>query len=255
MLPTIFFGHGSPMNAIEKNSYTEKWIQMTAGVSTPQAIVMISAHWQTRGTLITGSSHLSTIHDFGGFSDELSHFEYSARGYPELARSIAITVGAELDMSRGLDHGVWSVLAQIYPGADIPVLQLSLDYTKTAKEHFELGQQLSYLRNEGVLIIGSGDIVHNLGLINWRNNSHSTWASEFDSVIVENIQSRNFGNIIDYPQYGEIAMKSIPTPEHYWPLLYVLGASVDTDQIEIFNQEILMGAVSMTSVKFIDESS
>jgi 4,5-DOPA dioxygenase extradiol len=249
--PTIFFGHGSPMNAIEKNSHTDKWKKVMSGVERPKVILVISAHWQTRGTRITGNMNPETIHDFGGFPQELFDVQYPAKGDPELAKEIADKLDVEIDMNWGLDHGAWSVLAQIYLDADIPMVQLSLDINKTPQQHFELGQKLAYLREQGVMIIGSGNIVHNLGLIDWSGTSQNTWASEFNDIVVENIEARSFENLVNYKQYGEIAKLSMPTNEHYLTLLYVLGVSNPADKIEIFNNEIVLGSIAMTSVKFV----
>lgn len=250
MTPTIFFGHGSPMNAIENNQFTTKWKEVIATIQKPKAILVISAHWQTQGTMITGNIDLKTIHDFGGFPQELFDVQYSAKGNPELAQSIANKIGATLDMNWGLDHGVWSLLNQIYPLADIPVLQISLDYKKTPQAHYELGQKLAYLREQDVMIIGTGNIVHNLGMLDWEGKSQNDWAGQFNDTVVGNIESRNFENLVDYSKYGDIATKSVPSSEHYLPLLYVLGASNLNDQIEIFNNEIVMGSITMTSIKF-----
>jgi 4,5-DOPA dioxygenase extradiol len=250
MSPTIFFGHGSPTNAIENNHFTTKWKEVMSGVEKPKAILVISAHWQTQGTRITGNLDLKTIHDFGGFPQELFDVQYPAKGDPEMAQSIANAIGAEVDMNWGLDHGAWSVLNQIYPEAQIPVLQLSLDVNKTPQQHFELAQKLAYLREQSVMIIGSGNIVHNLGMIGWNESQSNTWANEFDIIAVGNIKNKNFENLINYSQYGDIARLSIPTNEHYLPLLYVLGASNPLDQIEVFNNDIVLGSISMTCVKF-----
>jgi 4,5-DOPA dioxygenase extradiol len=250
MPPTIFFGHGSPMNAIEINQYTSKWKKVMSRVTIPKAILIISAHWQTEGTRITGNTDLETIHDFGGFPQELFDVQYPAKGDPELAKEISKQIGATVDMNWGLDHGAWSVLNQIYPQVNIPVLQFSLDINKTPQEHFELGQKLAYLREQGVMIIGSGNIVHNLGMIDWSGVSRNSWANEFNDIVVENINNKAFQNLVNYNQYGDLASLSIPTNEHYLPLLYVLGASKKTDKIEIFNSDFVLGSISMTCVKF-----
>jgi 4,5-DOPA dioxygenase extradiol len=250
MTPTIFFGHGSPMNAIENNQFTTKWKEVISTIQKPKAILVISAHWQTQGTRITGNIDLKTIHDFSGFPQELFDVQFPAKGNPELAQSIANKIGATLDMNWGLDHGAWSVLHQIYPMADISVLQMSLDIIKTQQEHYELGQKLAYLREQGVMIIGTGNIVHNLGMIDWEGKIQNDWAGQFNDIVVRNIVSKNFENLVDYTQYVEIATKSVPSSEHYLPLLYVLGASNLNDQIGVFNNEIVMGSIAMTSVKF-----
>jgi 4,5-DOPA dioxygenase extradiol len=250
LFPTIFFGHGSPMCAIETNSMTQKWQEIIQGIPKPQAILVVSAHWQTRGTKITGSLNPKTIHDFGGFPQELFNKQYPAVGNPKLAKEIAEKLGFEIDNEYGFDHGSWAVLAQIYPQADIPVLQISLDVTKTPQQHFELGQKISYLREQNVLIIGSGNIVHNLAFIDWSNQSQGSWALEFDKIMINNLTTRNFENLINYEQYGELASKSINSGEHYLPLIYVCGTSNLSDKIEIFNSQVQLGAISMTSVRF-----
>jgi 4,5-DOPA dioxygenase extradiol len=195
---------------------------------------------------------LEAIYDFGGFPQQLFDKVYPARGDSILSLEIANKFDFGIDYHRGLDHGVWSVLAQIYPKADIPIVQISLDYTKTAQQHFELGQQLAYLRDSGVLILGSGNIVHNLGLIDWSSNkidSKTSWADNFDKQIISNLRTKNFKNIVNYTQYPDY-LKSVPTPEHFWPLLYVAGACKEIDSVEIFNDSIVMDSISMTSVKF-----
>jgi 4,5-DOPA dioxygenase extradiol len=248
--PTIFFGHGSPMNALETNEFTTSWKNTVVGFAKPDAILVISAHWQTSGTFITGGEKFETIHDFGGFTQELFDMQYPATGNKKLASEIAQKLELNINNNRGLDHGVWSVLAHIYPQADVPVLQLSLDVNKTPQEHFDLGQKLAYLREKNVMILGSGNIVHNLGLIDWAGQQQNNWAGEFNQKIVSGIESRQFDIAINYNQFGDIATRSVPTNEHYLPLLYVLGASNPEDKLEIFNNKVVMGALTMTCVKF-----
>jgi 4,5-DOPA dioxygenase extradiol len=248
MTPVLFIGHGSPMNAIETNTFTQKWKSVTISLPKPKAVLIISSHWLTHGTFITSSINLETIHDFSGFGDDLNTFEYPAHGYPELSESLSTKLGIGLDPTRGLDHGAWSVLAQLFPNGDVPTVQLSLDIDKTAQQHFDLAQKLGYLRGENVLIIGSGNIVHNLMNINWRDGNPYPWASEFNNIIIQNIQNKEFEKIINHSNYGSMSKNSVPTPEHFWPLLYTLGISKQSDKISIFNNEITMGSIAMTSI-------
>jgi 4,5-DOPA dioxygenase extradiol len=250
MTPALFIGHGSPMNAIEDNPFTQNWKRVVASFPKPKAILVISAHWETRGSAVSTAIHPETIHDFGGFPDELSTYQYSVLGDPDLATSIANKLNIGTDSTMGLDHGAWSVLCQMYPEGDIPAFQLSLDVNKSPKEHFELGQKLGYLRGENVLIIGTGNIVHNLRTINWQDGKPYPWASEFNSKVVELIQKRDFESTLDYPKFGSISKNSVPTPEHFLPLLYILGVSKRDETIQTFNNEILMGSIAMTSWKF-----
>jgi 4,5-DOPA dioxygenase extradiol len=248
MNPTLFIGHGSPMNALETNSFTREWQRVAQDIPKPKVILVISAHWVTRGTYITGAGRLETIHDFGGFPQALFDFQYPAKGHPTLAAEIADTLGITVDPHRGLDHGSWSVLTHMYPEADIPVLQLSLDFAKSPQEHFEFAQKLSYLRDQSVLILSTGNIIHNLGLIQWNDTLKYPWAVEFDNLIADSLKSKDFNSIITYQKYGQMATNSVPTPEHFLPLLYTIGSSYPADKIEIFNQQVMMGALSMTSV-------
>jgi 4,5-DOPA dioxygenase extradiol len=247
MIPALFIGHGSPMNALEDNHFIQNWKTIANSFPKPNSILVISAHWETDGTIISGSSNPKTIHDFGGFPEQLSSFQYPVLGNPILAEKLAAKLGIGIDPNRGLDHGAWSVLCQMYPEADIPTSQISLDHAKTPQQHFEFAQKLSYLRGEGVLIIGTGNIVHNLAIINWQEGKPYPWATEFNGKIVEYIQKRDFESIMNYTKFGSISRNSVPTPEHFWPLLYVLGISRQDEKITIFNDEIIMGSISMTS--------
>jgi 4,5-DOPA dioxygenase extradiol len=250
MLPTLFIGHGSPTNALEHNVFTSTWIEEISSIPKPQAILIISAHWQTEGTFITGSAQPETIHDFEGFPQELFEIKYPVVGNPLLANSIAEKLGIEVDALRGLDHGVWSILVHAYPQADIPVLQMSLDINKTVQEHFEFAQQLAYLREQGVLIIGSGNIVHNLALADWSNTQINIWAQDFNKHMIRAIEEKKFQDIINYTQYAEISRLSVPSNEHFLPLLYTCGVTHKEDVVEIFNNQIIMGTIGMTCVKF-----
>ncbi|MBC7471701.1 MAG: 4,5-DOPA dioxygenase extradiol [candidate division SR1 bacterium] len=250
MLPALFIGHGSPMNALEDNKFTQTWKALALSLPKPGSILVISAHWETHGTFISTNSNPQTIHDFGGFPPELHNYHYLAPGNTEIATRIADKLEINTDLKMGLDHGAWSVLCQMYPDADIPVFQLSQDITKTPQEHFDFGQKLQHLREEGVLILGSGNIVHNLGAMNWENpNQPYSWACEFNNIIVDNIQKREFENVIQFEKYGSISKNSVPSPEHFYPLLYVLGTAKPDDMIKIFNNELIMGSLSMTGVK------
>jgi 4,5-DOPA dioxygenase extradiol len=252
LMPVMFVGHGNPMNAIEDNEYSRTWTKMGKELIKPKAILCVSAHWQTRGTSVTAMDKPKTIHDFGGFPDELFNAQYPAPGSPELAKETADIVKKtkiELDHEWGLDHGAWSVLKPMFPEADIPTFQLSLDYTKPPQYHFELAQELKELRKKGVLIMGSGNIVHNLGLVQWTEKAFD-WAIEFDEKIKNQILSGDFQPIVDYKKFGKAAELSIPTNEHYLPLLYTLALKDKKEEVQFFNEKTTMGSISMRSLKF-----
>ncbi|MEZ4873121.1 MAG: 4,5-DOPA dioxygenase extradiol [Bdellovibrionales bacterium] len=251
-LPSLFICHGSPMNAIEDNKYTQTLKRLGDSIERPKAILVISAHWETNGLFITGMDKPRTIHDFFGFPEELFKIQYPAPGNPNLAGTIADAIGAEIDDSRwGLDHGTWAILRHMYPEADIPVLQLSLDKPRTLKEHFELGSRLAYLRAQDVLIIGSGNIVHNLMEIKWAPGStpHS-WAVEYDQIVKDSLKKRDFDSLIQSPRSNKLGRNAHPTIEHYLPLIYILGTSNGTDQLTFEYEEIQNGSISMTSFRF-----
>jgi 4,5-DOPA dioxygenase extradiol len=251
LFPTIFVGHGSPMNAIEDNPYSRTWIELGKSLAKPQAILCISAHWQAPGVRITAMSQPRTIYDFYGFPPELYQASYPAPGSPELASQVQELLAdyhALPDQEWGLDHGTWSVLLRMFPQADIPVVQLSLDYTKTAAEHYALGQALRPLRQQGVLILGSGNLVHNLRLARWQEDALD-WAIEFDNLVKEHILAQNHAPLIDYPSLGQSAHLSIPTDEHYLPLLYVLALQEPGEAISFFNEQVTMGSISMRGVQ------
>lgn len=254
-MPVLFIGHGSPMNAIESNEFTKKWQQLAQTFPEPQAILCISAHWETDGTFITAMPKPKTIHDFGGFPQALFDVEYPANGSIDLAKNTKdlitlTTVG--LDEKWGLDHGAWSVLKPMFPLANIPVVQLSLDYKKNAAYHYNLGKQLQQLRQKGVLIIGSGNIVHNLGLINWQKMNEPEfgfdWALEAKEKINELILSNHHEQLIQYKNLGKAILLAVPSPDHYLPLLYALSLKTEKDDVSLFNDKALMGSISMTSV-------
>src|ERR1051326_3111277 len=236
MLPSIFFGHGNPMNALAENAYTAAWRRMGIDLPKPRAILSISAHWFVPGTGVTVSTSPRTIHDFGGFPRELYQVQYAAPGDPELARRVQgllQPLPVQLDTSWGLDHGTWSVLCHVYPHADIPVVQLSIDKARPAMFHFQVGQKLAQLRDEGILIVGSGNLVHNLHAYAWGRHVPNPydWAIRFEHRARDLMQAGEHRPLIAYETLGQEALLSIPTPEHYLPLLYVLGTRQQSDAL------------------------
>jgi 4,5-DOPA dioxygenase extradiol len=254
MLPAIFFGHGNPMNAITRNGYTEAWRRLGQELPRPKTILAISAHWFVPQTGVTISAAPRTIHDFGGFPPELYQVEYPAPGDPVLARRVQrllAPLDVTLDDSWGLDHGTWSVLKHVYPKADIPVVQLSIDETKPASYHFEIGRKLAPLREEGVLIAGSGNLVHNLHAYAWGRHASAPydWAARFESVAREIMLSGASEPLVEYESLGPDAALSIPTPEHYLPLLYVLGSRQEGEGVCFPVEGIDGGSISMLSAQ------
>lgn len=251
-MPAVFFGHGNPMNTLYKNQYTESWKKIGESIPKPKAILMVSAHWYTRGTAVTAMQTPKTIHDFGAFPRELFEFEYPAPGSPELAgrvRELLAPVDAQLDQSWGLDHGTWSVLAHAYPDADVPVVQLSIDATRPNSFHYDLAQRLSPLRDEGVLIAGSGNVVHNLRAMNWDETAKPfDWALRFNDRVRSHLENRSHLPIIDYAAMGEEARMAVPTPEHYLPLLYIVGLQRDDEPVSFPADGIEHSSISMMSV-------
>lgn len=255
-LPVLFIGHGSPMNGIEDNEFSRTWAKFGYEIPKPKAVLVISAHWLTNGTHITAMENPKTIHDFGGFPQALFDVQYPAKGSPELAAGTSklitsTTVG--LDHDWGLDHGTWTVVRHMYPNADIPVLQLSIDYNKPAQYHFDLAKQLISLRNKGVLIIGSGNMVHNLRMIAWDKLQESEygydWAIEMNSIFKNKISNNDFQSLINYEKLGAAAKLAIPTPDHYYPLIYSIALQEKQDEISFFNDKLVGGSLNMTSVK------
>lgn len=254
-MPVLFLGHGSPMNAIEENEFVQAFRKLGRDIPKPESILCISAHWETRGTHVTAMPKPETIHDFGGFPPELYEVQYPAPGSPELAQtakeSVSLTeVG--LDQKWGLDHGAWSVIRHLYPAADTPVVQMSLDYTKAPEYHYELAKQLGKLRRRGVLIIGSGNMVHNLRLIDWRKLDDEyafDWAEEAQEKMKNLITEGDHDQLIRARNLGRAFELAIPTPEHYLPLLYTLALRDKDDSITFFNDKPVGGSVSMTSVR------
>jgi len=248
-LPTFFIGHGSPMNALENNRYTDAWILAVKRLPKPKAILVISAHWETDGSKVTSNEKQKTIYDFYGFPQKLFDAKYTPRGSLDLAKRIEKLIPEiQLDNSWGLDHGAWSVLLRTYPSADVPTIQLSLDKNKSPREHYELAKKLQILRGEGVLIIGSGNIVHNLRLMNSKMRKLYPWAIKFGDAINEAIIKDDHEKIIDFKKIDG-AHESVPTPEHFLPLLYVLGLQKKGEKAQIICDGLELGSIAMTSVK------
>ncbi|MEL1240194.1 4,5-DOPA-extradiol-dioxygenase [Flavobacterium flavipallidum] len=257
-MPVLFLGHGSPMNAIEENQFVTGFRNLAKTLPQPNAILCISAHWFTRGTKVTAMEMPRTIHDFGGFPRELFAVQYPAQGSPELAmatKELLLPTEVELDHEWGLDHGAWSVIKHLYPEANVPVIQLSIDYSKPAQYHFELAQQLSSLRHKGVLIVGSGNIIHNLRLVDFYNmdkdNYGYDWAIEAREKVNSYLLDGNFQALIDYENQGSALQLAVPTPDHYLPLIYTLGLKEKQEELSLFNDKLLGGSLSMTSVKIM----
>ena len=255
-MPLLFLGHGNPMNAIEENEFVTGFKDIAKTLPTPNAILCISAHWFTNGTKVTTMEMPRTIHDFGGFPQALFDVQYPAKGSPSLAKEtkeLLLPDFVELDEKWGLDHGAWSVIKHLYPNANIPVIQLSIDYTKPALYHFELSQKLIKLRNKGILIIGSGNIIHNLSLVDFKNfdkdNYGYDWALESNETINKYLLNGNFEPLINYDKQGKAMQLSIPTPEHYLPLIYTLGLQQKGEELTLFNDKLVAGSLSMTSLK------
>jgi 4,5-DOPA dioxygenase extradiol len=252
-MPLLFVGHGSPMNAIEENEFVKGWRQMGKSIPKPSAVLCISAHWETACTFVTAMEKPPTIHDFGGFPKALFDVQYPAPGSPVIAAETKQTIHSAiigLDQKWGLDHGCWSVVKHLYPNADVPVLQMSLDYGKQAQYHFDLGKELAALRKKGVLIIGSGNIVHNLRIVDWNSpDSGYEWAEVANTKIKKLALDGDYKSLINYHALGRELELSVPSPEHYLPLLYVLALKEPKEQIAIFNDKTVMGSISMSSFK------
>jgi len=252
--PAIFFGHGNPLNALLDNDYTKAWSQIGSQTERPRAILSISAHWYVPRTAVTAMAEPRTIHDFGGFPRELYQVQYPSRGDPELAiavRQLLAPLDVTLDADWGLDHGTWSVLRHVFPAADVPVVQLSIDETQPAAFHYDIGRRLRPLRDDGVLLVGSGDLVHNLHTYAWGGHPIEPydWAVRFETRARDLIVKREHAPLIDYGSLGQDALRSIPTPDHYLPLLYVLGAGHEEDAITFPVEGMDGGSVSMLAVQ------
>jgi len=247
-MPVVFFGHGSPMNTLERNPYTESWRRLGSSIPRPKAILCISAHWYTEGTAVTAMEKPKTIHDFYGFPQALFDVQYPAQGEPMLAsrvRDLLSPVEVRLDQSWGLDHGTWSVLKHAYPDADIPIVQLSIDGTQPPQFHYETGGRLAPLRDEGVLVAGSGNVVHNLRLMKRAGGAPFDWAVRFNEKIREALASRDHQALVDFEKLGEDARLSVPTPEHYLPLLYVAALQGDGEPMSFVVDGYDLGSVGM----------
>lgn len=250
-MPVLFVGHGSPTNAIEDNEYSRTWAQMGNLLPAPRAILSISAHWETQGTFVTAMLQPRTIHDFYGFPPELYEMRYSAPGSLELVdlvKSSLRSIEVRDDLEWGLDHGTWSVLCRMYPRAHVPVVQLSLNRQQAAEFHYALGRELLPLRDEGILILGSGNMVHNLRLLSFDEKNYN-WAEEYDSLLKNWIAHGEHDEVIHYERHGKAAALSVNSAEHYLPLLYVLGASQPGETVEFYNERVMMGSISMRCVK------
>jgi len=250
-MPILFVGHGSPMNALEDNPFSRTWRALGATLPRPRAILCISAHWQTPGPMVTAMDTPPTIHDFGGFPQPLFDVRYAAPGSPQWAARIAQLDAQHpiiADHAWGLDHGTWSVLCHMFPQADIPVLQLSLDLAKTPTQHYQFAKVLAPLRDEGVLIIGSGNIVHNLPQMMWRDEAYD-WAIEIDQLVAQQIEASNHAALMDYPHLHPKMLLAVPTAEHYLPLLYILALQESTDSVSFFNETVTLGSMSMRGVQ------
>ncbi|HQS23762.1 MAG TPA: 4,5-DOPA dioxygenase extradiol [Sediminibacterium sp.] len=256
IMPVLFIGHGSPMNGIEDTIFSRNWTQMAKDIPTPNAVLVVSAHWLSKSTKITAMDFPKTIHDFGGFPPELFAVQYPAPGNPILAKETAGLIHStqvELDHDWGLDHGTWTVVRHMYPHANVPVLQLSIDYTKAPQWHYELAKEIHALRKKGVLIIGSGNMVHNLRMVAWDKLNEPEygydWTLTMNEKFKQLISSRDYQSLINYESLGTAAKLAIPTSEHYLPLLYTLGLSDSKDAISFFNDKAVGGSLTMTSVK------
>jgi 4,5-DOPA dioxygenase extradiol len=256
LMPVLFIGHGSPMNGIEDNDFSNRWKQMAKEIPVPKAVLVISAHWLTKGTQVTAMDFPRTIHDFGGFPRELFEVQYPAPGDPLLAQetvSLIQSTQIGLDHDWGLDHGTWTVVRHMYPDANIPVLQLSIDYSKPPQYHYELAKDLYALRKKGVLIIGSGNMVHNLRMVAWDRLNEKEygydWALKINDTFKQLISDGDYKPLFNYEQLGREAILAIPTPDHYFPLMYTLGLKGNKDAVSFFNDKAVGGSLTMTSVK------
>ena len=252
-MPVLFFGHGNPMNAITDNVVSREWKRIGSTLPKPRAILCVSAHWETQGTLVTAMEQPRTIHDFGGFPKPLYEVLYPAPGSPDVAKqtaAVARSTSIGLDHAWGLDHGCWSVLKHVFPKADIPVLQLSLDRTKPARWHYDFAKELTALRRRGVLIVGSGNIVHNLRMVDWEHpDSGFDWALHADALVKKFIVDGNHTPLVRFETLGREMQLAVPTPEHYLPMLYALALQEKDESVSFFNEKTEMGSLSMTSFR------
>ena len=254
-MPVLFLGHGSPMNAIEENEFVTGFRNVAKEIPKPNAILCVSAHWETKGTFVTAMQNPTTIHDFGGFPKELFAVQYPAPGSPDLAKdtkSLITKTEVGLDDKWGLDHGAWSVIKHLYPNADVPIIQMSIDYSQTPQYHYELARQIKSLREKGVLVIGSGNMVHNLRMVSWKQlneNFGFDWTIEANEKMKKYILNGDHKQLINFRSQGKAFDLAIPTPEHYLPLIYSLALKDDKDEVSLFNDKAVAGSLTMTSVK------
>lgn len=245
-MPALFIGHGNPMHALNNNAFTQSLAQIGSSIEIPKAILVVSAHWLTRGTFVAATAHPETIHDFGGFPQALFQVQYLAPGAPDLAKELADKLaGIQLDHEWGLDHGAWTVLKHMYPKADIPVFQLSIDYHQPESHHLELARQLNYLREKGVLVLASGNIVHNLRLVNWQQPDNTyDWALQFDTKVKELLVEGNYKELAQYRSWGKFAELAVPTNDHYLPMMYTLGLAQPKEEVKFLFEGFEMGSIS-----------
>lgn len=250
----VFFGHGSPMNALERNRHTDAWASVARRYGKPKAILAISAHWYGRGTAVTATAAPPTIHDFGGFPPQLHAFDYPAPGDPALAarvRDLLAPLPVRMDDEWGLDHGTWSVLAHAYPQADVPIVQLAIDGAQPPAFHYELGRRLAPLRDEAIMLAGSGNVVHNLSVIRWGGDAAPyPWATRFNEAVRGLLERRDHAPLVEYHALGEAARLSVPTPEHFLPALYIAGAQRDDDELAILTDGVEMGSIGMLTFAY-----
>jgi 4,5-DOPA dioxygenase extradiol len=249
-LPLLFIGHGHPMNALFDNDFTQTLTKIGNSIEKPNAIIVVSAHWETNGTFISVNPQPKAIYDFGGFDERLFSIKYEPKGHPEFAKQLieaAPQYNITTDNLFGLDHGAWTVLKYLYPKADVPVFQMSIDYTKPAEYHFELAKALKKMREKGILIIGSGNIVHNLGILDWQNIDAKPfdWAVEFDELVKEKLNQQDFKSLVNYQQFGKLSKLAIPSNDHYLPLMYTLGLADKTEEVKYLFEGYQYGSVSM----------
>lgn len=255
-MPVLFLGHGSPMNAIEENEFVTGFRNIGKNIPKPKAILVISAHWETRGTFVTAMKKPRTIHDFGGFPKALFDVQYPAPGSPELAnetKELIKKTSVGLDDKWGLDHGAWSVVKHLYPLADVPIIQMSIDYTQNAQYHYDLAKELAALRNKGVLIVGSGNMVHNLGMLAWEKLNATEygfdWAIEASTKMKQFILNNDHKSLINFQSQGKAFDLAIPSPEHYLPMIYSLALKDENERVTLFNDKAVAGSLTMTSIK------
>lgn len=251
-MPVLFVGHGSPMNAIEENVFTQTWEKLGYEIPLPKAILSISAHWVTRGTKVNTEKTPQIIYDMYGFPQKLYDVRYTVLGEPEIAQQTKVLLAPEAEINNdwGIDHGTWSVLCKMYPKANIPTFQLGINYFGSFEEHYYVGKKLSVLREQGVLILGSGNVVHNLARVDFSQSGGFSWAEEFDEYIKKSIVNRQYNDVLHYEKAGACAELAFTTTEHFNPLLYVLGASCEEDSITVLNDACVSGSLSMTSYLF-----